>query len=154
MGSSCHLLVGSSVCVTAKWECIDGNIRLENDSTLKEIIAGLQRNPKFKKHYSWFKDIYSKKEKQDCSSSECSIVEWYIGVVARFRSRRSLWSWCYNTNGEEFILLNGVGQRSELSTEMQGMSELQVWYNCKSMVTATTAYTWNSMDWYNNRFYR
>ena len=47
----------------------------ENDSALHEIIASLQRNPKFKKHYSWFQDIYSKKEKQDCNSSECSIVE-------------------------------------------------------------------------------
>ena len=114
----------------------------ENDSALHEIIASLQRNPKFKKHYSWFQDIYSKKEKQDCNSSECSIVEWYIGVVARLRSGRPLWSWCFNIEGQEFILLEGVGQRSKLSTEFQSMSELQLWYICESRVTATTAYTW------------
>lgn len=41
VGFSCYFFVGFFVCVIVKWECIDGNIRLENDSILKEIIVGL-----------------------------------------------------------------------------------------------------------------
>lgn len=64
-----------------------------NDEALQKVIQGLQRDPKFKKHYTWFQDILRRKNKIVVPNKVAlrnSILEWLHGSCQGGHSGRDV----------------------------------------------------------------